>query len=89
MTAREIDNPPAAKLSPHATRHLPRLIQLLPRETPGAAHRPGDGVKQRRVGKAIAIADGQAGFREWREHDPTVTGTPRTTELLHLRPPGR
>src|SRR5436190_782724 len=50
----------AAKPAAHASRHLPRLEELLPRETARLADGAAEGSEQRRPFEAAEIAPGQA-----------------------------
>ena len=64
----EVDDASAAEVTPHPPRHLPRLVQLLARQTASVAHRTCQAMKERVVGKAIQIAIGQAAAGRRREH---------------------
>jgi hypothetical protein len=68
MTGGQIDDAPATKEPSDSPRHLPCLVQLLSRETAGAAYPARDVMKQRVARKAIEIADRQSRLCRGGEH---------------------
>ena len=63
MSAAQIDDAPAAKPPPDAARHLPGFVQLLARQTTGAADRSGEPIEQRVAAKPFEIPNGQTAAR--------------------------
>src|SRR5687768_11162688 len=63
MPACDIDDPSASTPSPHATRDLPRFVELLARQAAGPTHRPSEAVEQRLAGEApeVVVAEPPAG----------------------------
>ena len=56
----QIDDAPAAKPPPRPPRHFPRLVEFLPRQTAGLAHRATETIEERAAGKSPEIVTSQA-----------------------------
>ena len=60
VSATQVDDASASKESPHPPRHLPRLIQLLARQTSRVADGARQTVEQRAARKTTDVTIGQA-----------------------------
>ena len=67
MAGAEIDDAAAAEQPANPAGSLPRLVQLLARETAGLADGPSDSVEQRPAGKAPDVPHREASRRRSRE----------------------
>src|SRR6185312_4126504 len=56
VAAAEIDHTAASQTAAYAPTHLPRLVELLPRQAPGMAHGTCEAVEERLAGESIQIA---------------------------------
>ena len=45
VTAGDVHDPSAPEQPPHAAAHLPRFVQLFPRQAPGMTHGPRDAIE--------------------------------------------
>ena len=70
--AGELDHPATAQATAHATRDLPRLVELLPRQTPGAAHRTPHAIEQAVARKARQVERGEPGMAPVRERHASL-----------------
>jgi hypothetical protein len=76
VAAGEIDDPAAAEPAASAARHLPGLVELLPRQAARFANGPADPIEERVRREPTEIVHRQAVLRAVRE---------RALELLHSR----
>ena len=60
MPAREVDHASPAKEPPGPPRHLPGLVEFLPRQASGVADRARDAVEQAVTGESSQVAIGEA-----------------------------
>lgn len=67
VAAAQIDDTAAAQTATHASSHLPRLVELLPRQASGVAHGTCEAVEQCLAGESIQIAIRQPSARGGRE----------------------
>jgi len=63
MSGGKIDDPPAAKDATDPTRHLPRFIELLARQTAGVTDSACDSIEQRGAWKPLQVTIGEPSFR--------------------------
>ena len=59
----QIDDASSAEQPAHAPSHLPRLVKLLARQTPGATDRPTEAIEQGVARKAAEVVFRQASTR--------------------------
>jgi hypothetical protein len=63
----EIDDAAAAEEAPHASRHLPRFVQLFARQAAGFTHRARESIEERVAGEASEVVVRQPRFRRERK----------------------
>ena len=76
MPCAEIENPAAAKESPHPSPDFPCLIQLLARKTSRLADGAAESIEQGVARKAREVVPGQAPARGWKESHPAILPLP-------------
>lgn len=82
VAARDIDHPAAATQSPHPSRNLPRLEQLLAWQTSGGTHGPADAIDEPAAGEPAEIVMCEAGARSAGErHTPQDSQTLANSQL--------
>lgn len=72
MPCSEIDDPAAAKQSPHPSRDFPRLVQLLAWKTSRMADSAAESIEERVAGEAREVVPGQAPARGWQESHASI-----------------
>jgi hypothetical protein len=60
MAGTQVDDASATEETPHLSRHLPRFIKLLARQTSRVADGASQPVEERAAGKTIDVPIGQA-----------------------------
>jgi phosphatidylserine/phosphatidylglycerophosphate/cardiolipin synthase-like enzyme len=83
MTGSEIDDPSAAKQSPHPSRDLPRLVQLLAGETSRVTQGAAESIEKRIGGKPREVVSGQARPRGREESHASILSLLAPARMRH------